>query len=127
MFRCIFFLFFFIVNCESKPKTENNIHKVKKNGIVTEDKSKFFNLDNVAKGKAIYFSNCISCHNSEPQKKGVIGPIIFGSSVELLSLKLNFGKYPKDYIPKRNTNIMPLMSHLDNQIMNLYVFLNKKN
>ena len=129
MFRyiLIFFLFFIIVNCESKPKTENNIQIVKKKDLITDDNSKVFNIANVTKGKTIYFANCISCHNSDPQKKGVIGPIIFGSSKEILSLKLNFGKYPEDYIPKRNTKIMPLMAHLDKQIINLFAFLNTKN
>ena len=39
--------------------------------------------------------------------------------------KINYGEYPKNYTPKRSTNIMPLMPHLDKEITNLHAFLNE--
>jgi len=76
------------------------------------------------KGKVVYYANCISCHNYNPKKPGIIGPQIDRSSKELLSNKINFGKYPKNYRPKRSTKIMPLLPHLDKEIANLHAFLN---
>ena len=76
------------------------------------------------KGKIVYYANCISCHNYNPKKPGSIGPQIYRSSKELLSKKINFGIYPKNYKPKRSTKIMPLLPHLDKEIANLHAFLN---
>jgi hypothetical protein len=53
------------------------------------------------------------------KKPGSIGPQIYGSSKELLSNKINFGIYPKNYKPKRSTKIMPLQPHSDKEIANL--------
>ena len=124
----IFFVLIYIVNCESKSENDFNTKLVSKKSLETKKTKKRVNINgNVNKGKSIYFANCVSCHNNDPKKKGAIGPIVFGSSKELLLAKLNFGKYPEDYTPKRNTKIMPLMSHLDNHILNLYAFLNSHN
>ena len=77
-----------------------------------------------AKGKAVYYANCTSCHNYNPKKAGSIGPDIYGSSIELLKNKVLYGKYPKNYQPKRIIGVMPLYPHLNKQISNLYAFLN---
>jgi mono/diheme cytochrome c family protein len=77
-----------------------------------------------AKGKAVYYANCTSCHNYNPKKVGSIGPDIYGSSIELLKNKVLYGKYPKNYQPKRIIGVMPLYPHLNNQISNLHAFLN---
>ncbi|MBL4825638.1 MAG: cytochrome c [SAR324 cluster bacterium] len=76
------------------------------------------------KGKVVYFANCTSCHNYDPKKPGSIGPQIYGSSKELLTLKMNFGKYPENYQPKRSSKLMPLLPHLSQKITNLHAFLN---
>ena len=77
-----------------------------------------------AKGKAVYYANCTSCHNFNPKKAGSIGPDIYGSSIELLKNKVLYGKYPKNYQPKRIIGVMPLYPHLNKQISNLHAFLN---
>ena len=77
-----------------------------------------------AKGKAVYYANCTSCHNYNPKKAGSIGPDIYGSSIELLKNKVLYGKYPKNYQAKRTIGIMPLYPHLNKQISNLHAFLN---
>ena len=76
------------------------------------------------RGRLIYAANCISCHNSDPKKNGTIGPDVWGSSKELLKLKILEGKYPKDYKPKRDTKIMPEFPHLKMEIEALYRYLN---
>ena len=76
------------------------------------------------KGKVVYNTNCVSCHNLDPKKQGSIGPQIYGSSKELLSKKILFGKYPKNYKPKRSGVAMPIMPDLEREIINIHAFLN---
>ena len=75
------------------------------------------------KGKFVYNAKCVSCHNNDPKKQGGIDPQIYGSSKELLSKKINYGKYPKNYRPKRSGGAMPIMQNLDKEITNLHTFL----
>ena len=58
------------------------------------------------KGRAVYKTVCIACHNGDPKLPGVIGPENYGSSLELLKLKVLQNKYPPGYKPKRPTNEM---------------------
>ncbi len=78
----------------------------------------------VQKGKNIYQSQCISCHNSDPSKVGAIGPKLAGSSLELLEKKLFLGVYPDGYQPQRKTGQMPLFPHLKSDIRALHEYLN---
>jgi mono/diheme cytochrome c family protein len=80
----------------------------------------------LARGKLIYNANCISCHNRNPKLQGSVGPDVFGSSKELLTAKLLHGKYPDGYKPKRESHLMPLLPHLENEIEALTAFLNAK-
>ena len=124
MFQCykfIFILFVFILSCDTKILKEDKQVLSLKND--KKNKTNPLNLDPM-KGKIVYYSHCVSCHNNDPQKQGSIGPQIYGSSKELLHKKMNFGEYPKSYTPKRSTKIMPLMPHLDKEITNLHAFLN---
>ena len=76
------------------------------------------------KGKVVYNANCVSCQNNDPKKQGSIDPQIYDSSKELLSKKINYGKYPKNYRPKRSGGAMPIIPNLDKGITNLHAFLN---
>jgi len=78
----------------------------------------------VAKGKAIYRRNCISCHNINPKLVGSVGPDLYGSSLDLLRSKVIYGTYPKGYKPKRNTKIMPKFPSLEPNIEAIKEFLN---
>lgn len=64
-------------------------------------------LTTAQKGKAIYQSKCIGCHNANPALPGSIGPALQGTPYEVLSFKVVEGTYPDGYKPKRATNIMP--------------------
>ena len=117
----VLILFFLIVSCDKKvPKQE--VSELQLENDINDQSITL--IGNPAKGKAIYYLNCISCHNLDPKKQGSIGPQIYGSSKELLSKKILFGKYPKNYKPKRSKKVMPLMPHLDKEIKNLHAFLN---
>jgi mono/diheme cytochrome c family protein len=75
-------------------------------------------------GKSIYLTRCASCHNQNPSKPGSIGPDIVDSSLELLTLKTQKRQYPVGYQPKRKTRIMPQIKLSDNQLNELYQYIN---
>ena len=79
----------------------------------------------IARGKAVYISNCTSCHNSNPKYPGSLGPDVYGSSKELLTARILHAKYPEGYKPKRSSNAMPALPHLANDIDALAAFLNQ--
>jgi len=76
------------------------------------------------KGKAVYMSSCIACHNADPRVAGALGPDIAGSSKELIYNKVIENKYPAGHQPKRTTKQMvPMPQHKDD-IDALYEYLN---
>ncbi len=80
----------------------------------------------VDKGRAVYLSNCIACHNPDPTLNGAIGPNVYGSSIELLEARILHAKYPDGYKPKRETAQMPAFPELKNEIPAIHAFLNAK-
>ena len=68
-------------------------------------------------------TNCVVCHNPNPNLAGSQGPPIAGSSRELIEDRVLYLKYPPGYTPKRTTHAMRAMPFLKNQIDNLYAFL----
>ena len=81
-------------------------------------------VQRLARGKLVYNANCISCHNSNPKLPGSLGPDVYGSSKELLTARLLYGKYPDGYKPKRESHLMPPLPHLAKEIEALTAFLN---
>lgn len=79
------------------------------------------------KGRTVYQSYCIACHNADPKRPGSIGPEIFGSSKELLEARLLRAEYPPGYTPKRPTQAMPKMPQLASEIEALHAYLNSLN
>lgn len=75
------------------------------------------------RGKAIYQLNCISCHNPDPTKDGVVGPAISGSARGLIEMRVLRAGYPAGYKSKRNTQLMPPLPHLEKEIPALEAFL----
>jgi len=76
-----------------------------------------------ARGREIYLSQCIACHNADPALPGAVGPPVRGSSPELLEAKIVRGTYPPGYVPKRPTKIMPVQPGLAPEIPNLAAYL----
>jgi mono/diheme cytochrome c family protein len=77
----------------------------------------------VSRGKSIYISNCISCHNVDPSKAGSVGPEVAGSSLALIEARVLRAEYPKDYHPKRETRVMVALPHLKNELQPLAAYL----
>lgn len=75
------------------------------------------------RGKAIYLSNCTSCHNVDPAQDGAVGPSVFGSSQDLLEARIARAEYPAGYTPKRQTRSMVAMPHLQKEIPSLVAYL----
>ena len=79
--------------------------------------------DLVAQGRGAFMSNCIACHNMNPTQPGSIGPAIAGSSLELLEGKVIRNEYPPGYTPKRDTQAMVPLPHLEAQIPAIHAYL----
>ena len=120
-FFLVLILFLLVAACEQKiPKdteTESALEVDIRNKTLTSS-------SDPAKGKTVYYANCTSCHNYKPKKPGSVGPDVYGSSKELLTNKILYGKYPENYQAKRTSGIMPLLPHLNQQISNIHAFLN---
>jgi mono/diheme cytochrome c family protein len=68
-------------------------------------------------------TNCVVCHNPNPNLAGSQGPPIAGSSRELIEDRVLYLKYPPGYTPKRTTHAMRAIPQLKNQIDDLTAFL----
>ena len=108
-----------VSNCENKSLKHEDAEVDKNN-----QKNSVALTNDIEKGRMVYFANCVSCHNNNPKKPGSIGPVVYGDSMDVLTQKIVSGKYPENYRPKRTSKIMPLMPHLNSEILNLYAFIN---
>ena len=108
-----------ISNCEKKSieqeEAEADQKKLTNTVALTTD---------IEKGRMVYFANCVSCHNNNPKKPGSIGPEVYRVTIDVLTQKIVYGKYPENYRPKRPSKIMPSMPHLNKEISNLHAFIN---
>jgi mono/diheme cytochrome c family protein len=75
------------------------------------------------RGRIVYVTNCVVCHNVNPNLPGSKGPPIAGSSRELVYDRVTLLKYPPGYTPKRNTHGMRALPQLANRIDDLTAFL----
>ena len=82
--------------------------------------------DLVSRGRVVYQSNCIACHNTDPKKPGTLGPDIFGSPLELIEARVMRAEYPPGYTPKRQTHQMVPIPQLKADLPALQAFLNAK-
>jgi mono/diheme cytochrome c family protein len=75
------------------------------------------------RGRIVYVTICMACHNINPNVAGTKGPPIAGSSRELVYDRVLFLKYPPGYKPQRNTKNMRAQPQLKNKIDDLVAFL----
>ena len=75
------------------------------------------------KGRQIWLSQCVACHNSDPSKDGPVGPAVKGSSAPLLEARLQRASYPEGYKPKRDSKVMPARPDLVASVPDLAAFL----
>lgn len=76
-----------------------------------------------SRGKGVFMSNCIACHNPDPSLDGSIGPAISESPLELVQARVLTRGYPPGYKPKRNTEVMPDFPQLKDDIPAIYAYL----
>jgi mono/diheme cytochrome c family protein len=76
-----------------------------------------------AKGRQIYALNCTACHNADPTKDGALGPAIAGSSLELVTARVLHAAYPPGYTPKRQTQQMVALPHLEPALPDIAAYL----
>jgi len=70
-----------------------------------------------------YITNCVVCHNPNPNLPGSQGPPIAGSSQALLEARVLHLTYPPGYTPQRKTHAMRTFPQLKNHIDDLQAFL----
>jgi mono/diheme cytochrome c family protein len=99
-----------LIACGEKSKTPETVQ----NGPGDPDR-----------GRRIYMTVCITCHNPDPSKDGPIGPAIKGSSRELIEARVLYQSYPPGYSPKRKTALMPKQPQLAKNIPDLAAYLNR--
>jgi mono/diheme cytochrome c family protein len=117
-----FFAFCFIscVEAEQSNTLSSSTNAV---AVITREVSS----DLIDRGRRLYIANCISCHNKDPNIKGVIGPEIIDSPLEVMTSKIMTGKYPDPlpagYVPKRSTKSMKKTPKLQNDIPAIYAWV----
>ena len=77
----------------------------------------------VKRGKVVFETNCTACHSPDPRKDGPVGPANACSSAELLSAKVLRNEYPSGYTPKRDTQAMAPLPHLEGELPALAAYL----
>src|SRR5271163_2409930 len=55
----------------------------------------------VQRGRDVYMTNCVVCHNSDPNLPGLLGPAIAGSSRALIRDRILYLSYPPFYKPQK--------------------------
>ncbi len=108
-----FFVFLFLSGCLCSKEESSAVQETPEQKLIS-------------RGRVVYQSNCIACHNPNPKMNGSQGPIVYGSSKELLQARVVHGNYPAGYTPKRTTSLMPPLPHLSNDIDALSAFLNSE-
>jgi mono/diheme cytochrome c family protein len=80
-------------------------------------------LSPVERGEVVYRTNCISCHNRDPNVAGPLGPAIAGSSRALIEARVLHGIYPPGYAPQRKSHTMRALPWLDGHVDDLTEYL----
>jgi mono/diheme cytochrome c family protein len=80
-------------------------------------------LTAVERGEVVYRTNCISCHNRDPNVAGPLGPAIAGSSRALIESRVLHGTYPPGYVPQRKSHTMRALPWLDGHVDDLTEYL----
>ncbi len=79
------------------------------------------------KGKKLYLSNCIACHNKDPNMKGSIGPEMVDAPLAVMTSKVMTGGYPAvlpvGFVPKRKTKAMKKIPKLQKDIPAIHAWV----
>jgi mono/diheme cytochrome c family protein len=81
----------------------------------------------IQKGQRIYLTQCTSCHNRDPNKKGGVGPELIDTPLEVMQAKVVTGRYPEKlpagFTPKRTTKAMKAFPALKNDVSAIYAYI----
>lgn len=81
----------------------------------------------INRGRQLYFSNCISCHNRDPNLKGPIGPELVDAPMSVMTSKVMTGVYPSilpaGFVPKRKTKLMRKIPKLEKEIPSIHLWI----
>ena len=81
----------------------------------------------IEKGKEIYLSTCIQCHNKDPNVKGPIGPELVDAPLEVMQVKVVTGRYPEvlpeGFVPKRKTKQMRKFPNLEKDVPSIHAYV----
>lgn len=77
----------------------------------------------VERGEVVYRTNCISCHNRDPNLAGPLGPAIAGSTRSLIEARVLHGTYPPGYVAQRKSHTMRALPWLDGHVDDLTAYL----
>jgi mono/diheme cytochrome c family protein len=81
----------------------------------------------IDKGALLYKSNCIQCHNKDPNLKGSMGPEVVDAPIEVMTSKIMTGAYPAilpaGFVPKRKSKAMRKLPKLQKDIPAIYAWV----
>lgn len=81
----------------------------------------------IEKGKEIYLSTCIQCHNKDPNVKGPIGPELVDAPLEVMQVKVVTGRYPdvlpEGFVPKRKTKQMRKFPNYEKDVPSIHAYI----
>lgn len=79
------------------------------------------------KGKRLYLSNCIQCHNKDPNLKGSLGPEMVDAPLSVMTSKVMTGVYPAvlpaGFVPKRKSKAMRKIPKLEKDIPAIHAWV----
>lgn len=97
------------------PATETGVHEVAATEV------------NIERGRTLFMSNCISCHNKDPNIKGAIGPELIDAPLEVMTVKVVTGRYPEvlpaGFVPKRKTKQMRKFPNLEKDVPSIHAWI----
>ena len=86
-----------------------------------------FDQSTLDKGKRLYLSNCIQCHNKDPNLKGSLGPELVDAPLEIVYAKVMTGVYPAKlppgFVPKRSSKVMRKIPKLEKDIPAIHAWI----
>jgi len=77
----------------------------------------------IKRGKVVFETNCTACHARDAKLDGPVGPAIACASLELLTAKVIPQRVPPGYTPKRDTQGMAPLPHLEPELPALAAYL----
>jgi mono/diheme cytochrome c family protein len=118
-------ILFLLPACKREGSTDAPDSKSGSGVAMSKDITQNTSAELLSRGKMIYMTRCIACHNADPKKPGAIGPDIYGSPRALIEARVLRAGYPVGYTPKRPTKLMVALPDLSHDIEALAAFLNQ--